>query len=357
MIAFSAMPDLEQLVEVALGSELFSAPHLEADLTRFMGDGAAQMRELAARCRAAGTQQVYFVGSGGSWASMWSGKLLCDRFVPAPADVSLSYDLIWRAPRRLGPDAVVFVASYSGQTEDTLAALRFAESAARARWRSSASPTRRSAPRPTRRSSTPRPASTACRWRRSPPFVCEWGRLEGDQAAAGRARCARRDSGPGGRGVPRARGRGAASSRSSWPPRSSIYCLAAGPLYGLAYKFGLTVFMENMRVHSSVIESTEFRHGPAEMLDRHSPDMIFLLGRDASRTISERSARVAAEHGARVRVFDAADHPDVHPLLQPFVLKVALQWFIVYSTLVRGIGDLDDRALMGHQVLSGAGWP
>ena len=152
----------------------------------------------------------------------------------------------------------------------------------------------------------------------------------------------------------RARGRELALELAS---SELIYCLAAGPLYGLAYKFGLTVFMENMRVHSSVIESTEFRHGPAEMLDRHSPDMIFLLGRDASRTISERSARVAAEHGARVRVFDAHDHPDVHPLLQPFVLKVALQWFIVYSTLVRGIGDLDDRALMGHQVLSGAGWP
>jgi len=44
MIAFSVMPDLEQRVEIALGSELFSAPHLEADLTRFMGDGAAQMR-------------------------------------------------------------------------------------------------------------------------------------------------------------------------------------------------------------------------------------------------------------------------------------------------------------------------
>ena len=43
--------------------------------------------------------------------------------------------------------------------------------------------------------------------------------------------------------------------------------------------------------------------------------------------------------------------------LQPFVLKVALQWFIVYSTLARGIRDLDERALMGHQVLSGAGWP
>ena len=66
---------------------------------------------------------------------------------------------------------------------------------------------------------------------------------------------------------------------------------------------------------------------------------------------------MAKDHGARVRVFDAADHPGVHPLLEPFVLKVALQWFIVYSTLMRGIDDLDDRALMGHRVLSEAGWP
>ena len=356
MIAFSAMPDLEQLVEVALGSELFSAPHLEADLTRFMGDGAAQMRELAARCRAAGTQQIYFVGSGGSWASMWSGKLLCDRFVPAPADVSLSYDLIWRAPRRLGPEAVVFVASYSGQTEDTLEALRFAKSRGARTVALVGKPDTVIAGEADEALVYGSPGLYSLPLAAVTTFVCEWGRLDGDPAAAGVLDALA--------GIPaqvgeafvstRARGRELALELAS---SELIYCLAAGPLYGLAYKFGLTVFMENMRVHSSVIESTEFRHGPAEMLDRHSPDMIFLLGRDASRTISERSARVAAEHGARVRVFDAHDHPDVHPLLQPFVLKVALQWFIVYSTLARGIGDLDDRALMGHQVLSGAGWP
>jgi fructoselysine 6-phosphate deglycase len=356
MIAFSAMPDLEHLVEVALGSELFSAPHLEADLARFMGDGAAQIRELAARCRAAGTQQIYFVGSGGSWASMWSGKLLCDRFVPVPADVSLSYDLIWRAPRRLGPDAVVFVASYSGQTEDTLAALRFARGRGARTVALVGKPDTLIASEADEALVYSSPGLYSLPLAAVTTFVCEWGRLEGDQAAAGVLDAMA--------GIPAQVGEAFTSTRAhgrelalELASSELIYCLAAGPLYGLAYKFGLTVFMENMRIHSSVIESTEFRHGPAEMLDRHSPDMIFLLGRDGSRTISERSARVASEHGARVRVFDAHDHPDVHPLLQPFVLKVALQWFIVYSTLARGISDLDDRALMGHQVLSGAGWP
>ena len=133
--------------------------------------------------------------------------------------------------------------------------------------------------------------------------------------------------------------------------------MGAGPLYGLAYKFALTVFMENIRTHGSIIESAEFRHGPAEMLERQRPDMAFLLGTDESRALTERSLEVARTRGANTFVFDAADYPGLHPLLQPFVLKVALQWFIVYSTLMRGIPDLDERALMGHQVLSQAGWP
>src|SRR5439155_991702 len=81
-----------------------------------------------------------------------------------------------------------------------------------------------------------------------------------------------------------------------------VYCVGAGPLYGLAYKFGLTVFMENMRIHSSVIETAEFRHGPAEMLDRQAPDMAVLVGTDESRAMSERVLRLAGERGARTLV-------------------------------------------------------
>ena len=356
MIAFSVMADLEQRVKVALGSELFSAPHLEADLTRFLGDGAAQMRALAARCRADGTRHVYFVGSGGSWASMWSGKLLFDRYVPISSDVSRSYDLIWRAPQRLGPESVVFLASYSGQTEDTLAALRFARERGA---RTVALVGKPDTPIGTEADETlmyGSPGLYSLPLAAVTTFACEWGRLEGDRAAEGVLEALA--------GIPAAVGGAFRDTRARSRELAEelagsdlIYCLASGPLYGLAYKFGLTVFMENMRIASSVIESSEFRHGPAEMLDRQSPDMIFLLGSDESRPVAERSAAVAANHGARVRTFDAHDHPNVHPQLQPFVLKVALQWFIVYSTLLRGIDDLDERALMGHQVLSGAGWP
>ena len=83
------------------------------------------MRELAADARAGG-RRVYFVGSGGSWASMYSGKYLCDRLTGAVSDVLPSYELIWRAPARLDPEALVVLAVLLGRTEDTLEALRFA---------------------------------------------------------------------------------------------------------------------------------------------------------------------------------------------------------------------------------------
>jgi fructoselysine-6-P-deglycase FrlB-like protein len=123
------MSQLDTLVARATQSELFTAPRLAPDLDRFLTQHGDRMREIAGEARAAGVQTAYFVGSGGSWSSMYSGKYLCDRLTTLAADVMLSYELVWRTPRRLGPDSIVFLASYSGGTEDTLAALRHAKEA------------------------------------------------------------------------------------------------------------------------------------------------------------------------------------------------------------------------------------
>ena len=351
------MNDLEQLVERALSSELFSSPHLEADSGRLLEQHGARLRQLAADARAGGGH-VHFVGSGGSWASMYSGKLLCDRLTGATSDVFPSYELIWRSPTRLDERSTVFVASYSGRTEDTLAALRFARSRRAhtvALVSDGDSPIGGEADEVIAYGS---PALYCLPLLAVTIFACEWGRLDGSAEAAelldalpalpGQMGDAFRSQ--------RARGRELAER---FADSELLYCIGAGPLYGLAYKFGLTVFMENMRVHGSVIESAEFRHGPAEMLDRRTADMAVLVGTDESRAMTLRTLEFARSRGARTAVFDAAEFPGIHPQLTPFVLKVALQWFIVYSTLLRGIHDLDDRAFMGRSVLAegGATWP
>jgi fructoselysine-6-P-deglycase FrlB-like protein len=104
-----------------------------------------------------------------------------------------------------------------------------------------------------------------------------------------------------------------------------MYVLASGPLTPLAYKVALTVVMENIRIGGTFCDAMEFRHGPAEALERTQLDAIVLLG--------------------------------IHPLLTPLVLNSIPQWFIVYSAILRGITDLDARVFMGHGVLTDAPWP
>ncbi|HEY5144389.1 MAG TPA: SIS domain-containing protein [Solirubrobacteraceae bacterium] len=352
------MTDLDALVEQATRSELFTSPRLAADLRRFLEDHRPAALALAAEARERGITSVFFTGSGGSWSAMYSGKYLADRFTTLTTDAALSYELIWRNPRRLGPEAMVFAASYSGETEDTVAALRHAKAAGA--WTVGVA---------NRADSTiATEADTAIAYESSALyalpmavvslFALEWGRLEGDPQAA--EVLAAFDA------LPDIIAAAYETSRATsldlarrFLPAQELYCVGAGPLYGLAYKFALTVFMENIRTHGSVVESAEFRHGPAEMLERQRPNMVFLLGTDESRDMTQRSLDTAVANGAQVIVYDGADHPGLHPLLTPFVLKVPLQWFVVHSALLRGILDLDDRVFMGRNVLSrgGARWP
>ncbi len=358
------MPDLTPLVDAARASELFTAPRLEADLPRFLDEQSDRIRALAHRVAGGEFDHVYFVGGGGSWANMFSGTYLLDRLTSVPAETLTSYELVWRDPVRLGSRSLVFLASYSGATEDTLAALRHANArgahtVALVRRRPGGSPMAAEASTIVDYDSTalyilPLAAVTL--------FALEVARLTDSprRAEAEAALAVLPNLAP---LIGRAYREGEQPARAAaerFLSATSLTVLAAGPLFGLGYKFALTVFMENIRVQGSIIESAEFRHGPVEALERQRLDVVALLGTDESREMTLRAVRTAEANGARVLTIDAADHPGLHPLLAPFVLLVPLQWFTVYSALLRGITDLDERVFMGHRVLAAgpeATWP
>jgi fructoselysine-6-P-deglycase FrlB-like protein len=350
--------DHDVLVEQAIQSELFTAPRLAGDLRAFLSVHRPAALALAADALERGIDSVFFVGSGGSWSAMYSGKYLSDRFTALSADAMLSYELIWRSPVRLGPRTIVFAASYSGETEDTLAALRHARDAGARTVALTNRPDSTIATEADATIAYESSALYAMPMAAVSLFALEYARLQGSERAA--EVLGAFDALPDaiGRAFESERGHGLEVARQLLPAQV-LYCVGAGPLYGLAYKFALTVFMENIRTHGSVIESAELRHGPVEMLERQRADMVFLLGTDESRTMTQRSIDFARRQGANVVVYDAADYEDVHPLLSPFVLKVGLQWLVVHSALLRGILDLDERVFMGHRVLAegGARWP
>ena len=353
---------LADLVDAARRSEFFTSPRLEADLPRFLETNGERIRQLARRTAAGEFDHVYFVGSGGSWSNMYSGKYLLDRLTRVPADVFYSYELAWRDPPWLGGRSLVFLASYSGATEDTLAALRHAKGRGA---HTVAIVRRRPSPMASEAAEVigyDSPALYVLPLAAVTLFALELARLsDSPKRAEAEAALAGLDELPAtlGRAYREAEGPALGWARR-FLSSTLLYVLAAGPLYGLGYKFALTVFMENMRVNGSIIEATELRHGPVEALERQRVDMVALVGSDESRELTLRSVHVAEQNGARVLVLDAADYAGLHPLLAPFVLIVPLEWFTVYSALLRGITDLDERVFMGHHILATgpeATWP
>jgi fructoselysine 6-phosphate deglycase len=351
--------DLENLVEKARQSTLFTAPVLGPDLERFLREQGPAIRALAQQALSEGVEHIFWVGAGNSWVNLYSGKYLLDKFTDLTSDVYTSYEFIWRNPVRLNKKAWVFLASFSGATEDTVAAMRHAN-AHNAR---TIAIVNKGDSLMGRESSDVIPYNSKALYllplAAAYLFALEVACLQG---AAGAQEVIE-----GLYALPDLLSKQYIQEEAptrelaeAFAEERLFYTLGSGPLWGLAYKFGLTVFMENMRVNGSFIEATEFRHGPAEMFDRERPAMVILMGTDESRPVVERVRQLCEKNGAHLLVFDMADYPGVHPLLAPFVLMIPLQWFAVWSSLMRGVTDLDERVLMGRGILGqgkGVTWP
>lgn len=351
--------ELNQLVEKARQSTLFTAPIKGPHLARFLNDYGLKIKEMAQRALNSGIQHVFWVGSGNSWVNLYSGKYLMDHFTDIPNDCFISYDFVYRDPARLNEKSWVFLASFSGATEDTVAALRHAKAHKAhtiAIVNKEDSLMGREGDEVVAYNSK---ALYMLPMAAAYLFTLEIARLQGKKEAEEiiqglyalpplLERQYIEEEAP------------AKALAEKYVNEKLFYTLGSGPLYGLAYKFGLTVFMENMRVNGSFMDASEFRHGPAEMLEREKPAMVILLGTDGTRPVVERVKQLAEKYGARVICYDLANYPGVHPLLAPFVLIIPLQWFAVYSALLRGITDLDERVLMGRGILGqgkGVTWP
>lgn len=350
--------DISTFEEDALKSLLFSAPVIGEDMGRFLKEKSGQIKELARQAIDQKIEHIYWVGAGNSRINLLPGKELLDRFTNIPSDCYTSYEFIWRNPGRLGEKAWVILASFSGATEDTVEALRFANAKGAKSIVFVNKPD----------SLMGKEADVVLDFNSKALYILpmagvflfslEIARLQGDDNAENLINELHK--------LPVYLKNQFLEEKSKakqlaelYKDQEIFYTLGCNTLYGLAYKFGLTVFMENMRVNGAFIETTEFRHGPAEMLGRHKPAFVILLADDESREIGERVRKLLENQKVPIILFDAREHP-FDPLFASFVLMIPLQFFAVYSTYHRGIFNLDDRVLMGHGIMgkgSGVTWP
>ncbi|UUZ78704.1 fructoselysine 6-phosphate deglycase [Paenibacillus sp. P26] len=142
------------------------------------------------------------------------------------------------------------------------------------------------------------------------------------------------------------KGRELGEKASRWP---MIYTVVAGPLRPLAYKEGIVTLMEFTWTHGSVIESSEFRHGPLEVVEDGVP-FIFLLGTDESRHTTERAISFVKRYDKEYIVVDYAEiSQGLHPMLAPFVMFVPMEWLCYYLSIYKDHNP-DDRRYYGGLV-------
>ncbi len=108
-----------------------------------------------------------------------------------------------------------------------------------------------------------------------------------------------------------------------------FYCMGSGPNYGLAYKLAMTMFMEGAIKHACPLYSGEFRHGLIERVEKNIP-VVFLDAGYPGDEFTRKSIDFSEKIGAKNLVYRMQDYADVNPLLAPLLLVVPLEWFIYY---------------------------
>jgi fructoselysine-6-P-deglycase FrlB-like protein len=330
--------------EKNVNSQIFSAHIMAGDLERLLETTAGAVREQARVIHARNPSKLYLVASGASMTALFVVKYMMERYSRLPTELVVGAELLAMAPPTADSTAVALSASYSGKTADTLGGLRFL----RQRGVHTIGFVN------DERSEAGQMLDVAFGYNSKALFTsamalgqvfcAELMHLRGEFGDYARFRRsldelpdvvrAAQDS------AEQTGGRIADALEDS----GLVYVLADGPLCGTGYQTAYTTIMEYLRVNSSFIPTTEFRHGPLEVLGNH-PDMLVLLGTDGTRCYGEDTITFARRHGACVQVIDSRELGETHELLTPYLVYPAMQWYILHAAVKKAI-DLDEYLYM-----------
>ena len=114
-----------------------------------------------------------------------------------------------------------------------------------------------------------------------------------------------------------------------------FYCLGSGPNFGLAYKLAMTMLMEGAIKHACPEYSAEFRHGLIERAEKDVP-IIILRSDFESDEITDKAIEFSKNLELKSIIYELEDYADVDKLLSPFILVIPLEWFVYYLAHFNG---------------------
>ena len=114
-----------------------------------------------------------------------------------------------------------------------------------------------------------------------------------------------------------------------------FYCLGSGPNFGLAYKLAMTMLMEGAIKHACPEYSAEFRHGLIERAEKDVPIIILKSDFEADE-ITQKAIEFSENLKLKMLLYELKDYADVDKLLSPFIFVIPLEWFVYYLAHYNG---------------------
>lgn len=114
-----------------------------------------------------------------------------------------------------------------------------------------------------------------------------------------------------------------------------FYCMGGGVNFGIAYKLAMTMFMEGALKHACPVYAGEFRHGLIERVEE-GVTVVFLKSGEDYDKVTLRAIDFCEKLGVNNIIFNLKDYSDIDSLLTPFALIVPLEWFIYHLSIFNG---------------------
>ncbi|MGL4669796.1 MAG: SIS domain-containing protein [Methanobacteriaceae archaeon] len=112
-----------------------------------------------------------------------------------------------------------------------------------------------------------------------------------------------------------------------------FYCMGSGPNYGLSYKLAMTMMMEGALKHACPLYASEFRHGLIERVEKDVPIIILDSGYPIDE-VTQKAIDFCDNMGVKTIVYKFNDYledmPGLSNLLSPLNLVIPLEWFVYY---------------------------
>ena len=332
--------------EKNLEAEIYSAPIAAQQLDYVVNRKADQIRTAAQFITDHKPKRIIFTASGASWCTLYSGHYVMDSYSGLPSYLYFGPELQERDPEWLNDDCVAVLASYSGQTRDTVETCAFLQN--------QGIPTVsicRDADGPLG-SMTDQTITYESKCLYTSPLAavvllaaCL---LETRQESLEQARKIQHAL----KGAADQMDTAAAASKTAGEEIAArivteqlTYFMAGGPLYSLGYQVAYTWVMEYLRRDSAFLHHGEFRHGPLEVLNPGHPCTIHLIGTDAGRDYAETTYQYCLAETAQAIRIDARSFFETHPVLNPLVVFNTLNYMLFFAANSLAV-DLDEYLQM-----------